>query len=137
MKKLGIYFGDNDFGATFLPLLNSFMCKTEVRIGSMTLDFDVKLPNDKVLICEIINNLSPIYYILTQNQFEYNGLKKAFETKDFESVEDFRLTSNYLMIKPAHLYINEEVDEFINNRDNFRNGEFFYVDFEKEIVSIY
>jgi hypothetical protein len=137
MKKLGIYFGDNDFGATFLPLLNSFICKTTTRVGSMVLDFNVKLPNDRVLICEIINNLSPMYYVLTQNQFEYNGLKKSFETKDFESVEDFRSTSNYLMIKPAHLYVDDEVDEFINNKDNFRNGEFFYVDFIKNIVSVY
>ncbi len=135
MKKLGIKFGDNDFAATFLPLLKWLTVETVWTVSpSMIIDFDNKLLNDKAIIAEIINMMSPVQYILSQNKLEYNGLEKVKETKDFDTNVDFIRTKEYLMINPDQVYIDEEVDNYLNG-DDFFNGEFFYVDFEISEVS--
>ena len=87
-----------------------------------------------LIVAEMINMMSPVQYILSQNKLEYNGLEKVKETKDFDTNVDFIRTKEYLMINPDQVYIDEEVDNYLNG-DDFFNGEFFYVDFETSEVS--
>jgi hypothetical protein len=111
ITKIGISFGDNDFGMTFHAFLKA--------IGYFP-DFKEET------ISEIKDKLNEIYnasvlgmYIAGQNRFQYtNG----------SSMEDhLNEVENYL-VKDGNnqklFYINEEVDQYLENCDGWDNGEF-------------
>ena len=101
--KIAIKFKDNDFHNTFFgvlkTLLNSYQHNDD-------------LPTDKIILCDIINDLSPICYNLFQS-------KKITEI----STEH----NHYLQITPDNIFINEEVDEYAKLTD-YHNHNTFVLD---------
>ena len=127
VKKIGIRFGDNDFGNTFTTLLLSLF-EAYKHTGY--------LPKDKNKLCFIINQLSPVMYLIGQNCYEYNGLEEVTNgLKTNDSIEYQRI-GLWLQILPAKIYIDKEVDEFIEEHGDF-NSEFFVLDLTLHNNNVY
>lgn len=95
--KIAINFGDNDFGNCFLGVL---------RTLNNAYNYTGYLPTDKDKLVKIINDLSPICYVLFQNDILSDK------------------TKNYIQIKNTDLLIDDEVDEYAklthaHNSDTF------------------
>lgn len=119
-KKIAIKFGDNDFGNTFLPLLailNASYLHTKY------------LPKDKKKLCFLINSLSPIAYVLFQNQWEYNGLEDVKNGLETEKNKEFIQTKKYLVeeMLPTDILVDKEVDDYLAKHD-WDNGETYILD---------
>lgn len=98
--KIAIRFGDNDFFQTFEGVLNVLL--EAHRRG-------VVLPKDKEKLVKIINELSNVCYFLYQTNCE-------------ELKQD-----DYLQIKEGQLFIDNEVDEYLDSVRCFskQTGEYY------------
>lgn len=109
--KILIRFGDNDFWSTFHGVLAIFL---EAWQHNEKNDFTKKQ------ICEIINETSLGVYMVRQNQFEYsNGSTMP---------EHFEHIRKYLKIDETNIYINEEVDKYLQDIAHDGNCENFVLD---------
>jgi hypothetical protein len=108
--KIAIKFGDNDFYNCFTGVLKTLL-NAYRHTGT--------LPTDKEQLCEIINQISYGHYLLFQNQFEYN---------DEGNGKLCSRTYNYLQINSSKILINDEVDKYLVDEEDFRNGETFILD---------
>lgn len=115
MNKIGIRFGDNDFYNTFTGVLKFLK---EGYKWSCDLKFTKKQ------LCNLINNISMSCYIVFQNQYEYD-------------VEHFLHTKEYLHLKEDNIYIDDEVDNYLNDKNTFLNGEFHVLDLTQHTPYIY
>ena len=105
--KIAIRFHDNDFGNTFIGVLQ-FLLNAYKHYG--------QLPEDKAELAIIINEISVGAYFSYQNQFEYTHGKTIQE-------EMVRLRK-YLNITVDRIMVDGEVDEYLaktewNNRETF------------------
>lgn len=122
INKIAIKFGDNDFYNTLRPLLEI------IKISQTWKHYRNEIELDKTRLCWIINNLSPIIYIMFQNFWEYNGLDKI-EIKDTSKSSEFKRIQKYLQITEDQLLINNEVDEYIQSlKDGWDNQETHILD---------
>ena len=104
MKKIGIRFSDNDFGTTFRGILD-IIKNIGIEQYSRYLT--------KSQFVDLINKFSAGIYYLCQNRNRY----------------DNSLDLNYLLIDGKHLFIDEEVDNYIKElEDGWDNGEFYVLD---------
>lgn len=118
--KIAIKFGDNDFYSTFthvLKILSVAVQKVEYR--------RVLFTKDKAKICWIINQLSPICYVLFQNHWEYNGFEKI-EGHNTSSSEYYQKMQKYLSITEDRILLDEEVEKYFAEND-WDNSETFWM----------
>lgn len=107
-KKLGIMFGDNDF---------YYMCSAFLRVLLPDETFTHHKGHDltftKAQIVELFNGMAPSLYLLKQNCWRY--------------ASDH--IPNYVKISESAVYLDDEVDKFIEENKGDCNGEFFAVNF--------
>lgn len=104
-KVVGIKFGDNDFGLT----LSAF-----IRLLAENSRSEGQIPETKVKIVELFNRSAPGIYWVAQNRLQYNPNWDP---------------STYLQIGEEDVYVDDEVDEFINSdRVGTCNMDFYVVD---------
>ncbi len=115
--KIPIKGGDNDFGNRFIPVLNTLKYAFE-DVG--------KLPEDKDKICFIINKLSPVMYLLFQNQYRYNGLEDVEQGLHTGRSAEYIHTEKYLQIFPDQILLNEEVDVYLKTTDDDNSGTILF-----------
>ena len=97
--KLGITFGDNDFGVTFREVLRIIQTNfTEADLRNLSED----------QLCNMINELVYGVYLVAQNQFRYKDKNPNF-------------IKNYLKIDFNRILFDDEVDKLL---DGDTNAEF-------------
>jgi len=107
-KKLGIRFSDNDFSTvviTFIRLLSENMFCYQKDETSEQLKDRVK----KIFKLSVGG-----IYVAAQNQLTYG---------------DIEHTIKYLEEHEVYVYIDDEVDSYIHECEEWDNGEFFIIDF--------
>lgn len=113
-KKLGIWFGDNDFYYTctaFLRVLLPDENFTHFRAADLTFT--------KAQVVELFNGMTPSLYLLKQNAWGYPSGH----------------IPNYLKITEDKVFLDDEVDKFIADKGpGWANGEFFAVDFTEAYI---
>lgn len=119
LRKLGIKFGDNDFYNTFTVLTRS------LREVYKHTEY---LPKDKKKLHFIINQLSPVMYLLGQNCYEYNGMENIEDGLKTGENSKYLRTAKYLQIPISRIYVDEEVDEFLNDPNSPFNSDFHVLD---------
>lgn len=107
--KLAIKFRDNDFFYCFYGVLEAIKNSWE---------FNNELPENKELLCKMINEISYGMYLLYQNPFRYN------EEKSGDLCER---TKKYIQITPEQLLINDEVTDYLKKVD-WDNSETYILD---------
>jgi hypothetical protein len=128
LKKLGIKFGDNDFYSTFTLLLASL---------SEVYKHTEYLPKDKKQLCFIINQLSPVMYLAGQNCYEYNGMEDIEDPLKTHESKEYLHTQKCLQITPKRIYIDDEVDAFINDPNSPFNSDFHVLDLTQHEYQIW
>jgi hypothetical protein len=98
--KIAIKFGDNDFTSCFFGVLNTLLNAYR---------YTETLPNDKDVLCNIINELSKPCYVLFQNDMLTESTKE------------------YIQINTTNLLINDEVDEYSKLTDE-HNADTYVLD---------
>jgi hypothetical protein len=114
MTKLGIRFHDNDFGMTFvqaLTLLLKVYRESPASFEDITKQDVFKFINELLITSYYFQNLA--------NNYRDN--------------HDHR---EYLKIKEKDLYFDDEIQAYLNEEDQWLNGEFFWIDFETETIYI-
>lgn len=112
-KKVGIRFGDNDFYNTLTSFLRVLLPDESFTHQSNDLTFT------KARIVELFNGMGYSMYLLKQNAWRYAPGAN---------------TAEYLKITEDKVYLDGEVDEFIDKHPTGDNGEFFAVDFTEAYV---
>jgi hypothetical protein len=115
--KVGVKFGDNDFYCT----LQAFMQSAVDAYNRTDHERDKRRGDDtfinrmltKERIVKLFNALAPGLYLLHQNQFTYEGLPNP---------------EKYLRIETKHVFLGDEVDQYVKERGEWDNGEFQWVD---------
>jgi len=102
--KIAIKFGDNDFHSTFNPIMDTLYAAFLYHGG---------LPENKKKLLIMINSISYGFYLLFQNQFEYNG----------EISGEVSSTKDYLILTEKKLLLNEEVDEYLKSLEPYGGGD--------------
>lgn len=107
--KIGIDFGDNDFYHLFEGFFNNII-------------LELYFTPTKEQVVELFNSSAYGMYLAFQNKFTYG-----------EKEHNKYLAESYLKITTDKVYINEEVQEYLDDPDqaHFKNGEFFYTDGRK------
>lgn len=115
--KVGIYFSDNDFHYTLEAFMESLInvyrnhdSVQDKRRGAVP--FSERMFTKEHIVI-LFNTLALGLYYLHQNQFRYNGLETS---------------SDYLRIDTKHVFLGNEVDQYIKDHDGWANGEFQYID---------
>ena len=107
--KIGILFGDNDFGTTIEAFLSHLLTiKQNDRIKNIPLEEIYT----KERIVDLFNNNIGIFYWINQNGLSY-------------ALEDFDGKKEYLNIQIKNVFINEEVDNVLKEDNDSR---FHYID---------
>jgi hypothetical protein len=115
MRLIGIRFSDNDYGNLFRGLLFTLMAALEWRATE---------PNREQLLQIINENIYGMYF-MWQHKYRFD------ETPSREEVE------THLEITDNKLYIDEQVDQFFNEKGDWHNSEFIYVDLKtKELIYV-
>ena len=96
-------FGDNDFRATFIPMFELLLKKSEnssIERGKM---------RDKEYFCALINELAyPLYRALQCHSFPgFDGLRFASEE------ESRKFYTEYFRATPDRIYIDQEIEGLI------------------------
>lgn len=104
--KILIDFHDNDFQRTFEGILEIIRLANNEKICQT----DTELNLTKEQWCEVINKISYGMYLLYQNLFEYENDS----------------TEKYLKITTDRIYLNEEVDKFIQDGRGGNYSTFVY-----------
>lgn len=117
LNKIGIKFSDNDFGHSIRGFLKLF-------VDSAIVDVEQQITKERIV--ELFNStISGIYWIC-QNGYLYNTDEGFHDLRD-----------RWLHIELRHVYLGQEVLDFIKENDNWYNSEFHYVDLErKEVYSV-
>lgn len=105
--KIGILFSDNDFYLT----LEAFMRQLLYTEQLFKEPFVKRLTKPRLVM--LFNSTATGLYWLYQNRFEYS--------LDWEA-------GKYLQIEEKHVYLGDEVDAFLKDRQQWANGEFQWVD---------
>lgn len=115
MKQLGIRFKDNDFHSTFMGLLSILGDVYEWR-GDETSEKRVfNNTTSKFILATIINDLSLIAYRL----YQAHDIDEDFDDEHYKS---------YLEIGIDNIYLDKEVQEFIDAHPDGHDGSFFVLD---------
>lgn len=122
-EKFGVKFGDNDFFNTFSRLLPA-ICEGIIENNHFFKEHWKDSPNGitKEYLAEVINNTSTGFYYAYQNPLLYNIKHETNGKGKWENPK------KYLQITPDQIYINEEVDNYIEETYGWDNSEFFYVE---------
>ncbi len=100
--KIGIFFGDNDFGITIREFLKLFENSSYNHHNMNNLTLDERFTKERIAF--LFNNSATTLYYIKQNGFCYN-------------LDINYNTNNYLKIDKSDVYINEEVDKMLK-KDN-------------------
>lgn len=112
--RIGINFGDNDYWATCTAF-------TEVLLLAASREPEIQLT--KAQVVELFNGMAYSLYRLVQNRWLYNhGGDES--------------TKQYLRIKESQVYLNEEIDEKLED-PCWCNHSFFYVDLDNAETGVY
>lgn len=115
MDRVGINFGDNDFGNTLRPFVQSL------------LDLYRRDPQRAVSFTK----KDVVWFF---NEMAY-GLYRMFQSRDFKRVEDKyeEHLRNYLQIDEQHVLVDEEVDKYF--LETWRhNHHFYWADFKTDKI---
>lgn len=115
--RIGINFGDNDFGSTFGPIM-------KIIIDAVEYNKSLEKKLTKENISQLVNGLSLSAY----KMFQY--------TWDYDDGGDKHI-GKYLKIKPEDIYLNEEIDEKLKTYSSWANRSFFYADTDNKQVDIW
>ena len=111
-KKLAIRFGDNDFSGTFVHLLEN--------IGQSSIPQSAISREE---LCTLINRASAGIYLIHQARWDMH------RKYDWEWCQvDVNKNLEYLQIKPERILLDDEVDNYIKERNGDDNGETFVLD---------
>jgi hypothetical protein len=113
MRLIGIRYGDNDYGNLFRGLLFTLMAALEWRATE---------PSREQLL-QIINENIYGMYLMWQHMGENPPSREEVET--------------HLEITDNKLYIDEQVDQFFDEKGDWHNSEFIYVDLKtKKLIYV-
>lgn len=115
LKVIGLRFGDNDFHATCRAFLNTIL-----YVGIEEFEH---LSKEEFL--ELFNRTAPALYWTAQNRFRYG--KDDFYTEKYIREK----------MKVTDIYFNEEVKTYLENKNEFFNGEFYVLDTQVHTPYIY
>jgi hypothetical protein len=109
--KIAIRFGDNDFYNTFKPLMENLY---------LAYQYNKTLPTNKESLLHTINNLSYGFYL------------------SFQQGHESESTKDYLIIDEKKLLLNEEVDLYLKECEEFGdNSSTFILDTELFNSNVY
>lgn len=116
VTAFGIRFSDNDFGCTLTPWVKSFarMLNDRGYVPSYRSSGRSK-EITKEYIESLFKKTIGSFYLMYQA----------------DSLDDEESTIDYLETYPVHIYLNEEVGEYITKCEGWDNGEFYYWYFDE------
>ena len=115
LRKFGIKFGDNDFYNTFSKLLPAIV---EGMYDNIHKSLEKK-EITKEFLAELINKTATGFYYAYQNPLIYSNGSNG---------KVFPVPYNYISnITPDIIFINEELDTFIESCEGWNNSELFCV----------